>query len=154
MAERRSIPSKVAMENVAPESDTLTALAPSVLACGVLLLVIKSALRMFGFGRTFRAIRVITAGVEAYRGAGEELAIAAAHRVAMAAALFPGRALCLEQSLTLYCWLRTRGIPVELRIGIQAHPFQAHAWIEHRGDPINEDLERLKYFTPMPEIRP
>jgi hypothetical protein len=74
--------------------------------------------------------------------------------VAMAAALYPGRALCLEQSLALYDVLRRQGVSVSFRMGVQPHPFQAHAWIEHGGTPINDIAEHIKPFMRLPDVLP
>jgi hypothetical protein len=72
-----------------------------------------------------------------------------AMRVATAAAFYPRRALCLEQSLALFVLLRRRGIAAGLRFGVQTLPFSAHAWVEVDGRPINERqgvIERLVTF--------
>ncbi len=76
----------------------------------------------------------------------------AAYHVAVAAAFFPGRAVCLEQSLALYLLLRRRGVPAELRLGVQAYPFYAHAWVELDGEPVNEDRETVDKFRALPEV--
>lgn len=60
-------------------------------------------------------------------------------RVTMVAAFCPGRMICLEQSLALYFLLRRRGFAPNLRIGVQPLPFQAHAWVELDGVPVNEN---------------
>jgi hypothetical protein len=75
---------------------------------------------------------------------------ATAKRVVMAAAFFPGRALCLEQSLTLWYLLRRSRIQATFRLGVQAYPFVAHAWVEHAGQPVNESPETLKPLVPLP----
>ncbi len=72
----------------------------------------------------------------------------------MAAALFPGRALCLEQSLTLYVLLRLAGATVRLRLGVQAYPFGAHAWVEYLGRPLNDIEEHVAFFAPLPDVLP
>lgn len=63
---------------------------------------------------------------------------ATANRVALAAAFYPRRALCLEQSLALCVLLRWQGVAAELRLGVQPRPFQAHAWVEVDGEPVAE----------------
>jgi hypothetical protein len=68
------------------------------------------------------------------------------------ATLVPWRAQCLEQSLMLYVWLRRRGIAADLRLGAQALPFAAHAWIEIDGRPINALPEFLLSLAPFPEL--
>lgn len=71
--------------------------------------------------------------------------------VAMAGALYPGRAKCLEQSIVLYYQLRRVGIATHFRIGAQPFPFLAHAWVEWNGNPINDVPEHVQWFTPFPE---
>ena len=71
------------------------------------------------------------------------LMTATVRAVATVAALYPGRARCLEQSMTLYWMFRRRGVGVRLRLGAQPYPFEAHAWIEYRGEPLSEDREQL-----------
>jgi hypothetical protein len=83
-----------------------------------------------------------------------EAVAATEYAVAMAGALYPGRALCLEQSLALYYLLRRRGVAVKFRMGVQAHPFLAHAWIDYRGVPLNDVPEHVKQFVPLPDQLP
>ena len=116
--------------------------------------LVKLSLRAGGFGRTVRWIRHRVEGVARLEDVGLEVARAAERSVAIAGALYPGRALCLEQSLVLYYVLRKGGAPAEFRIGAQAHPFLAHAWVQYRGEPINDVLEHVKRFAPLSEILP
>ena len=74
-----------------------------------------------------------------------------ARQVATAAAVFPGRARCLEQSLVIYSFLRRAGIRARLRLGVRPHPFEAHAWVEYEDQPIFEDPEKIARFVPLPE---
>lgn len=76
-----------------------------------------------------------------------------ARQVATVAAFFPGRARCLEQSLVIYAMLRRAGVPAELKLGVRPHPFEAHAWVEHRGQPVLEDPEKIARFVPLPVAR-
>jgi len=74
--------------------------------------------------------------------------------VAMAGALYPGRAKCLEQSLTLYYLLRRKGIAAKYCQGVQPFPFQAHAWVEYRGQVINDIAEHAEQFARLPDQLP
>ncbi len=52
-------------------------------------------------------------------------------------ALMPGDTRCLARSLVLTRLLARRGIDAKLVIGARAAPdFLAHAWVEHRGQPV------------------
>ena len=72
-------------------------------------------------------------------------------RISTVAAIVPARALCLEQSIAVYWCARWLGFPVQLRIGVEALPFTAHAWVEYRGVPISEIDERLQRVAPILE---
>lgn len=75
-----------------------------------------------------------------------------ARRVATAAAFYPRRALCLEQSLALYMLLRRRGIPAVLKLGVQTRPFYAHAWVESCGRPVNESGDLPARLATFPAL--
>lgn len=69
------------------------------------------------------------------------------YHVAMAGALYPGRALCLEQSLTLYFLLRKAGVDARFVMGVQPYPFAAHAWVEYNGIPLTDVPEHTNHFA-------
>jgi len=126
--------------------------AVSVIECLATLLLIKCALRLGGFARTYRSIR---RAAERRTKIDDDVSIAVrsvGRRVAAAAALFPGRALCLEQSLCLSYCLARRGVHVDLRLGVQPYGFVAHAWVEYRGQAINEDREVLRKIVAFPSV--
>jgi hypothetical protein len=124
---------------------------PSLARCLALLAVVDASLRLFGMRRTLRWVR---GGAAPAGGAPlSQPAIArAVHVVATAAAFYPRRALCLEQSLVLYRLLRRQGAPVRLRVGVQPFPFMAHAWVEHEGHPINEHEDFVMQLSPFPSL--
>ncbi len=125
--------------------------SPSLPACGLALVAVKLGLLLAGFGRTFAVASWLVRG----RGSdavSRAVLAEAVRRVALVAAFYPGRALCLEQSLTLWLLLRRRGIDADLRLGVQPYPFGAHAWVEHRGEPVNEDPELVRSFTILPSF--
>jgi hypothetical protein len=116
--------------------------------------VVRAHLRVFGFRRTLRRARAVASGSpRPHRTDAVEVATEIARRVESAAAVFPGRARCLEQSLCVYLLLGRRGIPAELRIGARALPFAAHAWVEVDGQSVNTEPEFLASFQAFPEIR-
>jgi hypothetical protein len=79
---------------------------------------------------------------------------AAERAVALASALYPGRAKCLEQSLVLYYLLRRRGIAVQYCQGVMAYPFEAHAWVEYAGEVLNDVQEHAVSFARLPAPLP
>ena len=61
--------------------------------------------------------------------------------VATAARFVPG-ASCLVRALAAQILLARAGVPATLRLGIRKDPdgkFQAHAWLEWRGEPLLGD---------------
>ncbi len=125
--------------------------SPSVPACALALVAVKLGLVLAGFGRTFAAASWLVRG-RARTAVTPTVLAGAVRRVALVAAFYPGRALCLEQSLTLWLLLRRRGIDADLRLGVQPYPFGAHAWVEHRGEPVNESPEFVRTFTILPSF--
>lgn len=111
--------------------------APGVLSCVAVLLCMDVIPRLIGLRRTFDLLRHVTPPVDEPHGA-DGLIAETTRRVSIAAAFYPRRALCLEQSLTLFVLLRRRGIRAELRLGVQPRPFYAHAWVEVGGRAISE----------------
>lgn len=65
------------------------------------------------------------------------------------ACLVPAR--CLERSLVVARLVAARGQDASLRIGFrrQGHQFDAHAWVEVAGEPLNEDPALLESLSPF-----
>lgn len=124
--------------------------APRIVTCLMLLAVVDFSLRVFGLRRTVRGMRRLVGHRRSDVRPG--LITNAAHAVATAAAFYPRRALCLEQSLVLYWVLRRRGVEAQLRVGVQPFPFTAHAWVEHNGHPINEQEDFVTQLAPFPSF--
>lgn len=57
---------------------------------------------------------------------------------------------CLVRSMTLWTILLRRGISTDLRIGFRKRDgrMEGHAWIEHDGVPINEDINNTRTYVP------
>ena len=121
-----------------------------VLGCMAAIAAVKASLAHRGFARTVARIHARTPNATAGADAPDELVARLDRLVAVAAAWYPGRALCLERSLVLYERLRRAGARAELRLGVQAAPFASHAWIERNGEPLNDVLEHTEQFTPVP----
>jgi hypothetical protein len=127
--------------------------APSPWTCAALLFAVRVGLKHGGIDKVCRVLGSRLVGTEGE--VHDRLLIDACTRsVALAAAFFPGRALCLERSLTLWYVLRSRGVPVELCLGVQKFPFAAHAWVAHRGDPLNDVPEHVAHFQPLMAVTP
>jgi hypothetical protein len=119
--------------------------APGLIRSMLVIAAMDVLPRMIGLRRTLRLIGELNAG----GSAAEDLIEATVNSVCTAAAFYPRRALCLEQSLALTWLLRRRGVPAELRIGVQARPFYAHAWVEVDGRALNEPTDLPKVLTPF-----
>ena len=127
---------------------------PSVFTCAAMIFALKVAFRIYGFGRLIRWIGRRVESIPATTWLDADAVKAAERAVATAGALYPGRALCLEQSLVLYYLLRRRGVAIEYRQGVMAHPFQAHAWIEYDGEVVSDVAEHAKQFVRLPDQLP
>lgn len=51
---------------------------------------------------------------------------------------YPKQALCLQRSFVTTYLLRRDGVDARMVLGAQKIPFQAHAWVEVNGRPVNE----------------
>lgn len=58
---------------------------------------------------------------------------------------------CLTRSLTLWWLLRRQGIASELRFGVRKvdGEFQAHAWLEHCGQVLNDAEDVAVSYSPF-----
>lgn len=125
----------------------------SVVACMMSIARVRRSLAWSGFAPTLRRIRNRSERAGIATDPSPDIIALADRVVALAAALYPGRALCLERSLVLYDRLRREGAAVELRIGVQATPFAAHAWVTYGGEPVNDSAEHVSHFVVMPDLR-
>ena len=104
------------------------------LTCACALAITRMLLLTRGFGET---VRLVTSLPVAKSRAGHD-SNSFVRAVSLSAALFPGRAECLEQSLTLVALLKAAGRSTELQFGARAYPLLAHAWAECEGSAVNE----------------
>jgi len=80
-----------------------------------------------------------------------------AFALAVAVRFGPWRPLCLTRSLALAWFLKRRGIPCVLRIGVprgtpmtkpgEPVTFSAHAWVEHEGIVLNDRQDIAGQFS-------
>lgn len=131
--------------------NTGTLKVPAVLWCGLLIAWFKGLLRIRGFAGTLGWIRHRIEQLATIAETELETVKAFEYAVATAGALYPGRAKCLEQSLTLYYLLRCQGVSVKFVMGVQVYPFGAHAWVEYRGEPVTDVAEHVSWFVPLPD---
>lgn len=127
---------------------------PSVVRCLLAIAFLKAHVSALGLGSTLRWIRRREARTPARASDPTAFLIACEYAVSMAAALYPGRALCLERSLALLYLARRAGIPVSYHHGVQPVPFAAHAWIEYEGRVINDTDEHVLTYRRLPQVCP
>ena len=127
---------------------------PSVLQSGLMIAALKLSLRVRGYKRTIEWIRRRVESVPQRADVAPTVVKAAEWWVAMAAAFYPGRAECLERSLVLYYILRRQGVPVRYCHGVQPWPLISHAWVEYRGEVVNDVPERGNEFSRLPDQLP
>ena len=129
----------------------LTALERGILVRALLLLpAIGLGLRMVGFRKVQAMLNAsrATDSCELAPNAALKIALAAAPMVSIAARRGLYRANCLPTSLVLAHLLRKHGIAVDLRIGVRkvAGALEAHAWVEHYGQPLNDAMDVHERF--------
>jgi hypothetical protein len=124
--------------------------APGVAYCMLLLVATDVALRTFGYARTLRLARRLSPRPTVEPSA--QLIDQTLHQILKATAFYPGRSLCLEQSIVGYVLLRRAGLAVDLRLGVQPYPFSAHAWVELNGVPITESPEAVAGYSLLPDV--
>jgi hypothetical protein len=114
----------------------------------------KLLLLFQGLTATIAWIRRRVENVPVNQSASLEAVRLVEHAVAFVGAFYPGRARCLEQSLALYYLVRRQGIATRYCQGVQPYPFEAHAWVEYRGQVINDVPEHVKHFARFPDQLP
>jgi hypothetical protein len=125
----------------------------------ILLPLVRWSLRLRGYGKTFTSLQN-RARFQA-KAAGtppesrEEVQVAC--RMVRAALRYSfAQYTCLEESLTLWYLLRKQGISACLRIGVRKEneQFEAHAWVELRGEALNQPEELHRHYAAFEEDLP
>ena len=127
----------------------------------VMLPLTALGLRLFGFNRWYAGLARLTKGrlnslivpnKEGVLGKKQKETIIRRTlrfmRLAVRHGFYGGN--CLSRSLTLWWLLRRQGIACDLRIGVRMKEgqFQAHAWVEVQGYPLNENEQvHLRYVA-------
>lgn len=124
--------------------------APGVVRCLLTLALCDVSLRVFGFARTLRWARRL-AGDDTSDAFDRGVVDKTLHNILVATALYPGRSKCLEQAVAGLILLRSRGVPVQLQLGVQPYPFYAHAWLHLNGVPLTESPEVIARFALLPD---
>jgi len=123
---------------------------PSHAECALAVAVARALLKMGGLHRALRLLRAYSRGRPAR--VNRALSERAVRALRVAAALYPGRAECLERSVALCFLLRRRGLHAQLHFGVDPFYFDGHAWVEHGGELLDETRETLTPYVPLDAI--
>jgi hypothetical protein len=117
-----------------------------VVAAVLLLPLFGLALRVLGLGRMQGLLTARRSMARAIVGLPEIQSIGKLVNTAAHQSPFP--ATCLTRSFLLAWLLARRGIPSQLRIGVQLTQgaFAAHAWVECQGIPVNDKPDIASQF--------
>ena len=125
----------------------------------ILLPLVRWSLRLRGYGKTFtslqRRVQLQAKGTENLPEVREK--VQATCRMVRAALRYSlTEFTCLEESLTLWYLLRKQGIPACLRIGVRKEneKFEAHAWVEHGGEALNQDEAMHRHYAAFEQDLP
>lgn len=61
---------------------------------------------------------------------------------------------CLPSSFVAASFLTSIGFDCDIVFGVRSHPFGAHCWIERAGTVLDDELDRVRAFTPIAVGRP
>ena len=134
----------------------LTALERGCLIRAFFLLpIVGWGLRMVGF-REIQAVLHGFSTAPGYKftpGEAMENALTTSRMVAIASRHGFYRANCLSTSLALVYLLGKQGVDTKMRVGVckVAGLFEAHAWVEFQGQPINDDVDVHERFPAFDE---
>jgi Transglutaminase-like superfamily len=120
----------------------------------VLLLLIRTMLRLAGYKRTQRWLqdRLGSRSTPNPRTTGSSSLLEMTSRMVRAAEYYsPGHATCLEESLALWYLLQKQNISAVVRIGVrkESNHLEAHAWVEQNGIALNQHGEQHRHYTPF-----
>lgn len=125
---------------------------------GLALPLVSLGLRFFGFKRCHAFLgRGAPAGYSSPPPVAEDEMWWRARRLALvvrrAVRRNPFPSTCLHRSLVLWWLLRREGLPAELRIGVRkpGGQFEAHAWVEYQGRPLNDRPQVREEFATFPQ---
>jgi transglutaminase superfamily protein len=125
----------------------------------ILLPLVRWSLHHRGYGKTFtslqKRVQFEAKGTENLPNMGAE--VQATCRMVRAALRYSfAHYSCLEESLTLWFLLCKQGIPACLRIGVRKEngKFEAHAWVEHCGEALNQDEAMHRHYAAFEQDLP
>jgi hypothetical protein len=118
-----------------------------------LLTIAAALLRVLGFPQSLRLLSRLSPTSPAQDAVPEgamSYALRLSRLTRIAGRHVPPNGSCLQQSLLVWWVLRRKGMPAELRIGVQTQEgFAAHAWVEVGGQPVNDAPDVAEHFAPF-----
>jgi hypothetical protein len=119
------------------------------LRAALLLPLISLSLRTRGFGTTRTTLQKLLSLSKQQTIDSRQYAELTARMVRAAVHHGVGHPSCLEESLAVWWLLGRRGIASQLRIGIKkdSPKFEAHAWVELGGAPLNEPETAHQHYA-------
>jgi hypothetical protein len=125
----------------------------------ILLPLVRCSLHLRGYGKTYtslqKRVQFQAEGRETLPDVREEVQVTC--RMVRAAVRYSlAQFSCLEESLTLWYLLRKQGTPACLRIGVrkEKEKFEAHAWVEHAGEALNQTEEMHRHYAAFEQDLP
>lgn len=118
----------------------------------LVLAAVRAGLRTLAFKRLLGALARLSPEGPERPGADPAGVERVVWAVSVAARYLPGTSTCLAQALAAKVLLGRRGLPGQLRIGVERSAegkFQAHAWVESQGR-IVIGGEESRQYTPLP----
>lgn len=70
-------------------------------------------------------------------------------RLATIRLLIPTPGRCLPAALVTGIALKMQGLETEIVFGVRSHPFEAHCWLQRGTMIIDDDLDRVRSYTPI-----
>ena len=120
------------------------------LRASLVLPIISLSLQWLGFRKTKTSLQhFLSVRYGSHSGNAQERAILTAQMVRAAGSHGIGHRNCLKESMAIW-WLRARqAIASELRLGVHkdGEKFEAHAWVECGGTPLNDPDTKLPEFA-------
>ena len=118
-----------------------------------LIVFVAALLRLLDYPRTVRLLSRWSPTVRVQDDISEDAmsyALRLGRLARIAGRYVPTNGSCLRQSLVVWWLLRRKGMPAELRIGVQTGGgFAAHAWVEVDGHPVNDAPDVAERFAPF-----
>lgn len=89
------------------------------------------------------------------RGSADEAAVLhAVHLFERWSPLLPFQGLCLYRAYLLRAFLAAQGHGVDWVFGVRTWPFNAHCWLQLGDLLLDDDLDRVRLYTPILTVAP